>query len=189
MDNSSLVNTTDGPYDFLSTALVETSTVSQGVSLVDPTAVTKSCQQDLMELAAEIAKADSCVKANACNKLQVIAEQIRFLQRQAQGILLEAERNAKLHHVACNFVKRPGQIYHLYQRETGQFYFSMLSPEEWGSLAPPQTYKGSFRLEQDRSWTSVSQLQARNIELSLLEKFIPSDTSNVLQSVMSSANT
>lgn len=59
----------------------------------------------------------------------MIAEQIKFLQKQAEGILLEAERNAKLHHVACNFVKQPGQIYHLYQRESGQFYFSIISPE------------------------------------------------------------
>lgn len=59
----------------------------------------------------------------------MIAEQIKFLQKQAEGILLEAERNAKLHHVACNFVKQPGQVYHLYQRESGQLYFSMISPE------------------------------------------------------------
>jgi hypothetical protein len=59
----------------------------------------------------------------------VIADQIRFLQKQAEGILLEAEQNAKLHHIPCNFVKQPGHIYHLYQRKSGQFYFSMLSPE------------------------------------------------------------
>lgn len=70
-----------------------------------------------------------CIKANTCNKLQVIAEQIRFLQKQAENILLEAEQNVKLHHAACNFVKHPGHIYHLYQRESGQVYFSMLSPE------------------------------------------------------------
>lgn len=74
-------------------------------------------------------QADSCIKANVCNKLQVIAEQIRFLQKQTESILLEAARNAKLHHVACNFVKQPGHVYHLYQRESGQLYFSMLSPE------------------------------------------------------------
>jgi len=172
-------------------ALVERNIVPQGISLIDPTAVAKSSRQDLMALVAEIEKADNCIKANACNKLQVIAEQIRFLQRQAEGILLEAERNAKLHHVACNFVKQPGHIYHLYQRESGQFYFSMLSPEEWGSSAPLQNYKGSFRLEQDRSWTPLSQLQAKNDELNLLEKFLPSDTTTnaFLQSVMLSTST
>ncbi|XP_011172108.1 uncharacterized protein C1orf50 homolog isoform X2 [Solenopsis invicta] len=163
----------------------------QGISLVDPGAVTKSTQQDLMALVAEIEKADNCVKANACNKLQVIAEQIRFLQKQAEGILLEAERNAKLHHVPCNFVKQPNHIYHLYQRESGQFYFSMLSPEEWGSCAPSQNYKGSFRLEQDRSWTPLSQLQVKNDELNLLQKFLPSNTSTnaLLHSVILNTST
>lgn len=51
------------------------------------------------------------------------------MQKQAENILLEAEQNKKLHHVACNFVKQPGHIYHLYKQESGQFYFSMLSPE------------------------------------------------------------
>ncbi|XP_071579668.1 uncharacterized protein C1orf50 homolog [Temnothorax nylanderi] len=115
---------------------------------------------------------DNCIKANSCNKLQVIAEQIRFLQKQSEGILLEAERNAKLYHVACNFVKQPGHIYHLYQRESGQLYFSMLSSEEWGSLAPSQNYKGSFRLEQDRSWTPLSKLRIKNDELNLFKNLL-----------------
>lgn len=69
------------------------------------------------------------MKANACNKLQMIAEQMRFLQQQAERVLLEAKENTSLHHAACNFVKHPGNIYHLYQRESGQMYFSMLSPQ------------------------------------------------------------
>ena len=34
-----------------------------------------------------------------------------------------------LHHAACNLVKKPGQVYYLYERESGQKYFSLLSPE------------------------------------------------------------
>ncbi|KYN37703.1 Uncharacterized protein C1orf50 like protein [Trachymyrmex septentrionalis] len=192
MDNSNTMDAANSLHDFPNTvALVERNTMPQGISLIDPAAVTKSSKQDLMALVMEIEKADNCVRANACNKLQVIAEQIRFLQRQAEGILLEAERNAKLHHVPCNFVKQPGHIYHLYQRESGQRYFSMLSPEEWGSSAPSQNYMGSFRLEQDRSWTPLSQLQAKNDELKLIGKFLPSDTTanTFLQSVMLSTST
>ncbi|XP_012536039.1 uncharacterized protein C1orf50 homolog [Monomorium pharaonis] len=184
MNNSNTMDAAD--YSSNKVTLVERNTMPLGLPLVDPAAVTKSSQQDLMALVAEIEKADDCIKANACNKLQVIAEQIKFLQRQAEGILLEAERNAKLHHVPCNFVKHPNHIYHLYQRESGQLYFSMLSPEEWGSSAPLQNYKGSFRLEQDRSWTPLSQLQAKNDELNLLQKFLPSNTTTnaFLNSVM-----
>ena len=110
-------------------ALVERNVEPQGIPLIDPEAVAKTSRQDLVALATEIEKAEDFVKAIVCNKLQVIAEQINSLRNQAESILVEAERNMKLHHVACNFVKHPGHAYHLYQRKTGQLYFSMLSPE------------------------------------------------------------
>lgn len=55
--------------------------------------------------------------------------QVRFLQNQAKDILVEAKINSQLHHVACNFKKIPGNTYYLYKRQTGQTYFSMLSPK------------------------------------------------------------
>ena len=44
-------------------------------------------------------------------------------------MLEDARRDADLHHVACNIVKKPGNIYYLYKRESGQQYFSIISPE------------------------------------------------------------
>jgi hypothetical protein len=44
-------------------------------------------------------------------------------------VLEDARRDADLHHAACNMVKKPGNIYYLYQRESGQQYFSIISPE------------------------------------------------------------
>lgn len=166
-------------------SLVERNVVPQGLSLLDPEAVAKRSQKDLVALAMEIQKADNFVKANACNKLQVIAEQIDFLKQQAQRILLETEQNMKLHHVACNFIKHPGHTYHLYKRESGQLYLSMLSPEEWGDSAPFQSYQGSYRLEQDQSWTPVHQIQAKDKQLGMLSKFFPNDptTASILKSI------
>jgi len=74
-------------------------------------------------------QADVTIRATVCSKLQMIAEQVHFLQQQAQKVLLEGKENLKLHHAACNFRKIPGHIYHLYERSSGQRYFSMLSPE------------------------------------------------------------
>ncbi|XP_047351106.1 uncharacterized protein C1orf50 homolog isoform X1 [Vespa velutina] len=153
-------------------ALVERNYMPQGIHLVDPNGVAKSSKQDLVALAKEIQKADDYIKANACNKLQVIVEQMKFLQRQAESILLEVNQNIKLHHAACNFVKHPGQVYHLYERKSGQCYFSMLNPEEWGSSGPSQTYKGSYRLEQDHSWTPISDINTKDNELNLFSKLL-----------------
>lgn len=44
-------------------------------------------------------------------------------------VLQEAKRDADLHHAACNIVKKPGTIYYLYQRPSGQKYFSIISPK------------------------------------------------------------
>lgn len=85
-----------------------------------------------------------------------------------------------LHDAACNFKKVPGKVYHLYERESGQRYFSMLSPQvcgifnslgtvsieigkcslffqEWG---PSLTHKylGGYRLETDQTWTPLERL-------------------------------
>lgn len=68
------------------------------------------------------------------SKLTVIAEQVRFLQRQAQEIMEEAQMNARLHHAACNFQKVPGSTYYLYRRSNDQEYFSMIKPEVGLSL-------------------------------------------------------
>jgi hypothetical protein len=46
----------------------------------------------------------------------VIAEQVRFLQEQARRVLEEANLNAELHHIACNFKKVPGKMYYVYKK-------------------------------------------------------------------------
>lgn len=74
-------------------------------------------------------QADHFVEATTCSKLKIIAEQMKFLKQQAESVLVEARNNSALHHVACNFKKVPGTTYHLYQRPSGQKYFSILSPE------------------------------------------------------------
>lgn len=90
---------------------------------------TKVPRVDLIALAQQIETADDFVRANVSSKLTVIAEQVRFLQKQAQEILEEAQLNTRLHHAACNFKKVPGTVYYLYRRAAGQEYFSMIKPE------------------------------------------------------------
>ncbi|XP_013407461.1 uncharacterized protein C1orf50 homolog isoform X2 [Lingula anatina] len=111
-------------------ALVESNSNPCGVQLVNVNAVNKSSDpMDIVELAKQVQKADEFTRANAGSKLTVIAEQIRFLQEQAKKVLMESKRNADLHHAACNLVKKPGHIYYLYERDSGQQYFSIISPQ------------------------------------------------------------
>lgn len=118
---------------------------------------------DLVDMAAEITRADAALGAVTGGKLKVIVDQIRALQGKAEALLARAARDGELHRAACSFVKRPGKVYHLYRRPDGHPYFSMLAPDEW-VLPEEQTFLGSYRLEGDQSWTALEELETRDEE-------------------------
>ncbi|XP_064137892.1 uncharacterized protein C1orf50 homolog isoform X2 [Loxodonta africana] len=116
-------------------------------------------------------QADEFIRANATNKLTVIAEQIQHLQEQARKILEDARRDADLHHVACNIVKKPGNIYYLYKRESGQQYFSIISPKEWGTSCPHE-FLGAYKLQHDLSWTPYEDIEKQDAKISIVDKLL-----------------
>merc|ERR1712156_973815 len=69
--------------------LVARDTCPNGYQLVDADRSGKKSQFDLVELAAQVEKADQFTRATAGSKLTVIAEQVRFLQEQARKVLEE----------------------------------------------------------------------------------------------------
>ncbi|KAH8298108.1 hypothetical protein KR018_006911, partial [Drosophila ironensis] len=135
---------------------------------LDPMRVSMHQEEDIIALAQQIQNADKQLKNTTCHKLSVIMDQIKMLQNQAMEILKESNDHRDLHSAACNFTKKPGQIYHLYQRSSGQKYFSMLSPEEWNP--PDQKFIGSYRLEFDLSWTPVDKIREQDEKLKWAEQ-------------------
>lgn len=113
----------------VSVALVERNAQPNGYKLLNSYNVGRHEANDIISLAHQIQTADVSIRNSATGKLTMILDQIKFLQAQAQQILEESDQNMNLHKAACNFRKVPGTIYHLYQRESGQNYLSMLSPE------------------------------------------------------------
>ncbi|XP_055274523.1 uncharacterized protein C1orf50 homolog [Moschus berezovskii] len=124
-----------------------------------------------MALAEQVQKANEFIRANATNKLTVIAEQIEHLQEQAREVLEDACRDADLHHVACNMVKKPGNIYYLYKRESGQQYFSIISPGEWGT-SRPHDFLGAYKLQHDLSWTPYEDIEKQDAKISVVNKLL-----------------
>jgi len=162
----------EAPRDVSTVSLVEANSNPLGVQLVNTQRTNKSGDaNDLVALAIQVQKADECTRSVAGSKLGVIAEQIKFLQAQALRVMQEAKLNADLNHAACNMVKKPGNIYHLYQRDSGQKYLSIISPEEWGS-ACPHVYISSHRLEYDMSWTPIDKLNKRDDEEAMVSKIL-----------------
>lgn len=107
----------------------------------------------LVDKAKEIEKADLWVQNSVNQKLNLILEQIRILQEKAKEIIAKAEEDSQLHRIQCNFEKKPGMILHLYAKENSTLYFSLLSPEEWGT--PPHQYLGSYKLNLDMSFEKI----------------------------------
>ncbi|XP_035780873.1 uncharacterized protein C1orf50 homolog [Anopheles albimanus] len=140
-------------------SLVERNPAPNGTAIVSMYRTGVREANDIVTLAKEIQSADVAVTNNACAKLVMIAEQVRFLQQQAKKILEDTQRAQELHHAACNFVKIPGKVYHLYRRESGQTYFSMLSPDEWGPKGCTHQPLGSYKLEHDQTWTPVENVE------------------------------
>lgn len=112
-----------------------------------------------------VEEADDYTKATVGGKLELIAEQIKGLQKQARSILETAQRDVELNHARCNFKRRVGQIYHLYRRKVkdsdDMVVWSMLSPEDWQGN-PPDKFLGSYRFEGDHSWTKVEDIARRD---------------------------
>lgn len=128
-------------------------------------------KEDLIELAKQIQQCDASIQAAASSKLRTILDQLKHLQQQARTVLEEAKRDAELHHAACNFKKIPGKLYYLYKRASGQTYFSMLSPEEWGSSCPHE-HLACYKLEYDLTWTAYEDIAKREDDNILVEKLI-----------------
>jgi hypothetical protein len=126
---------------------------------------------NLIDVAREIQAADTVLSAVAGGKLEAIARQIRALQQEAARTLEEARQDAELHRVHCSFKKIPGKLYHLYERPSGERYFSLLSPDDW-SGRPPHRFLGSYRLEADMRFTPAEQLEAREREWSELRPLL-----------------
>ncbi|KAK5599132.1 hypothetical protein CRENBAI_025690 [Crenichthys baileyi] len=164
------------PEKVTTVKLVESSTAPSGVELVNLYQTNRvGDPMNLVALAEQVQKADDFIKANACNKLTVIADQIRYLQEQARKVLEEAKRDADLHHAACNIVKRPGSMYYLYQRPSGQKYFSIISPKEWGPSCP-HPFLGAFKLQHDMSWTPADEVEKRDAEIAIMAKVLSQQT-------------
>ncbi|XP_018572261.1 uncharacterized protein C1orf50 homolog [Anoplophora glabripennis] len=147
--------------------LVEREPEPGGIALVNPLRTSKKTHLELMELGESLHTSESFIQANAKNKLDIIGKQMKNLHVLMNEVVNETKLHNDLNNAACNFVKKPGHVYHLYEKPSGQKYFGMLSPHEWINV--PHHFLGSFRLEVDFSWTPAGQEETRYEGLNFLK--------------------
>jgi hypothetical protein len=153
---ANIVPTSSGSGDTC-VQLVESEKKPFGHMIVNTRNDIVSDPQDLVNLARQIETCDSFVRANVSNRLQVIVNQMNYLRQEAQRTMVKARRDDELNHCACNLVRRPGQTYYHYERQSGQKYLSIMHPQDWmcstKTAGCPHQFLGAYRLEYDNSWT------------------------------------
>ncbi|UII75658.1 DUF2452 domain-containing protein [Flagellimonas sp. HMM57] len=79
--------------------------------------------------------------------------QTKFLELKAayEKMLLEFEYNKLIFEAKFSFEPVVGEIYHLYQRENGESFLSLIAPEQCNFDA-----LGSFYLNADQIWQKVT---------------------------------
>lgn len=165
--------------------LVERDPSPNGFQLVNPEESGKVNQFDLVELATEITKADKFTRAVAGSKLSAIAEQVKFLQAQANKCLQDAQRDKEINHMACNMVRRPGNVYYIYKRKSviknqiSTEYMSLIAPEEWGPDGPE--FVTAYKLNHDMTWTPMADIAQKDAENAKIDQLLQTHQNNADQ--------
>ncbi|GMS84310.1 hypothetical protein PENTCL1PPCAC_6485, partial [Pristionchus entomophagus] len=133
---------------------------------------------ELVALAQQLKGARELVRGRALDRMHDIAKQMEHLQKMARKVLEDANRDEQLHKIACNLNKIVGKVYHVYDRD-GTQYMSLLSPEEWGKPEKEQEYRGSYRLEADRSWTPLEEVREKEEKRARFEKYLLATEGNL----------
>ncbi len=71
------------------------------------------------------------------------------LQSEYNKLIEEINTNERLYLAKHNFEPIPGKSYHLYIKESGEEFLSLISPTEWGDRFE---YVGSFEFLSDGRW-------------------------------------
>ena len=130
-------------------------------------------------------QADEFTRAVAGSKLSAIAEQVKFLQEQATKCLADAQRDNEINHMACNMVRRPGNVYYIYKRKSviksqiDTEYMSLIAPEEWGPDGPE--FVTAYKLNYDMSWTPMADIERKDAENAKIDKLLQNYQNNADQ--------
>ncbi len=85
-------------------------------------------------------------------QLKQIQEQIQLLFNQAQDIKSRTDISVWIYQAHMGFDPLVGHVYHLYEKEDGKHFLSMVSPGEWGRSKKFKRFVATVRLLADHTW-------------------------------------
>jgi hypothetical protein len=84
-------------------------------------------------------------------QLDQIRRQVELLAEQAREIHKRIEMSERIYLAEINFKPVVHHVYHLFSREDGTEFLSMVGPEEWGRMSR-LSFQASVRLLSDHTW-------------------------------------
>lgn len=85
-------------------------------------------------------------------QLRQIQEQIELLYKQAQDIKSRTDISVWIYQAQMGFNPLVGHVYHLYEKEDGNHFLSMVSPTEWGRSRSFKRFVATVKLLADHTW-------------------------------------
>jgi len=73
------------------------------------------------------------------------------MAREYEKLMSEIQMNERLYMASHNFEPTSGEIYHLYKKESGEEFLSLISPDQWKKFE----FIGSYRFLSDGRWQVV----------------------------------
>lgn len=95
------------------------------------------------------------VRDSAESRLSALDKVYRSLREEAEQIVGGARRDLALHEIPLNGTKLRGRDYHLYERQGGARFFSLLEPADYADIDAGIAHMGAYRLNHDASWTRL----------------------------------
>ena len=70
------------------------------------------------------------------------------MTKEYEKLMSEIQMNERLYTASHNFEPISGEIYHLYKKESGEEFLSLISPEQWKRFE----FIGSYKFLSDGRW-------------------------------------
>jgi hypothetical protein len=75
------------------------------------------------------------------------------MSKEYERLMSEIKMNERIYTASHNFEPISGEVYHLYKKECGEEFLSIISPEQWKKFE----FVGSYRFLSDGRWEVVCQ--------------------------------
>jgi hypothetical protein len=95
-------------------------------------------------------------------QLRQLQEQIQLLYNQAQEIKSRTDISVWIYQADMGFNPLIGHTYHLYEKEDGRHFVSMVSPKEWGRSKKFKRFVATVKLLADHTWDIIQKGEEEN---------------------------